>query len=232
VGVKEKGIVMKMMFWKKQLFDKHYHLLVVLVAGLFGAAFMAGVHMRYPIVPCIFIVAILFSLRAVEVKRPFFVFAIFLGCSAFVLDLLMVENLNTAGIMMREIAILVYAAFILLAIVLMIAKMFSAREVTGDTIAGGICVYLMLGFLWTVFYFAIYVVDQNAFNASAPLNHYSLIHFSFITLTTVGYGDIQPVNRLAMVLSNVEAIAGQMYIAIFISRLVMMHGNSPAKNVQ
>jgi hypothetical protein len=51
----------------------------------------------------------------------------------------------------------------------------------------------------------------------------SLFYFSFTTLTTLGYGDITPAGKFAQVLANMEAIAGQVYLAIFIARLVGLH---------
>jgi hypothetical protein len=223
---------MKMIFWKKQLSDKYYHLLLILLAGIFVSVFISDGRISFPVLPFIFTIGILFSLRAVEIPRHIFTFAVFFGLLALAIDILVWRNEESLSLAVKEIAILIFAAFLLFAIVLMVVKMFSAREVTSDTIAGGISVYLLLGVLWTSFYWALYVADQHAFNASVPFNHYSLLHFSFVTLTTVGYGDIQPVNKLAMALSNVEAITGQMYIAIFISRLVSLHGKAPTKSVQ
>jgi len=49
------------------------------------------------------------------------------------------------------------------------------------------------------------------------------MYFSFTTLTTVGYGDITPVSSFAMMLTNLEGIAGQLFLTIFIARLVGLH---------
>jgi hypothetical protein len=223
---------MKMVHWKRHFFDKYYHLLAMLLIGLFVTALMSTKgHTRYPIAPCMYVIAILFALRAAEIKRPIFIFAFILGFSVVAFDFMLLQNFEVSTALIQEIPFLIYAVFFLLAIILLITKMFSAKEVTGDTIIGGICVYLLLGFLWTVFYSAVYIVDRQAFNFSVPLNHYSFIHFSLITMTTVGYGDIQPASRLAMLLSNIEAVTGQMYVAIFILRLVSLHGKALTKNV-
>ncbi|MEO1352209.1 MAG: potassium channel family protein [Cyanobacteria bacterium J06635_15] len=65
-------------------------------------------------------------------------------------------------------------------------------------------------------------LDANAF--STPLavqdSYLKALHFSFTTLTTLGYGDIVPISEIALVLTNLEAIIGQMYPAIFIAILV------------
>jgi len=117
----------------------------------------------------------------------------------------------------------IYALFMIISIIFMIQKMFSTTKVTGDVIRGGISVYLLLGFLWTLFYVLIYHFDPKAFFVIHPWQDSFLFYFIFSTLTTLGYGDISPSNKAAMVLANLEAIAGQLYLAIFISRLVGLH---------
>jgi len=55
------------------------------------------------------------------------------------------------------------------------------------------------------------------------MTYYRTFYFRFVTLTTVGYGDIVPINRVGMVMSNMEAIIGQMYPAVILSRLVSLY---------
>ena len=57
----------------------------------------------------------------------------------------------------------------------------------------------------------------------AQLDLVSLYQFSFTTLTTVGYGNIIPKSELAVTLANLEAVAGQVYLTVFIARLVGLH---------
>lgn len=99
---------------------------------------------------------------------------------------------------------------------------FTTPEVTIDIVRGGISVYLLLGFVWSLLYGIVNTLDANAF--SQPLLHQDsylrAVHFSFTTLTTLGYGDIVPLSEVAQVLTNLEAIVGQMYSSIFIAILV------------
>jgi hypothetical protein len=95
--------------------------------------------------------------------------------------------------------------------------------VTADIIIGGISVYLLIGHLWFLFYRIVYLIDPKAFfNSIERHGLYLLIYYSFTTLTSLGYGDIVPVNRIVMLLSNIEAIVGQLFPAIFIARLVSL----------
>jgi len=217
--------MMRRYLWQVLASNKYYHLLAVLVAFFFIVPFGTGGPMQHFVFPLMFLSGILFSLRALEVKRAEFLFMALTGVSALAIGILFefVQAPAAGCRILLEIPIVIYALFLLMSIALLISKMFAVSKVTSDTIAGGISVYLLLGFLWTVFYYAVYIYDPCAFNFPSPSHQYSLFYSSFSTLTTVGYGDISPVNRMAMSLSNLEAITGQMYVAIFISRLVGLH---------
>jgi hypothetical protein len=100
--------------------------------------------------------------------------------------------------------------------------------VTVYRVIGGIAGYLLIGYTWT---FAYQLLLQQApgaihFAAGVPATPSrqpnDLIYFSFITLTTVGYGDAYPVHPAVRSLAVAEALVGQLYIAILIASLVGM----------
>jgi len=105
---------------------------------------------------------------------------------------------------------------------------FRAGAITGDRIRGAILAYLLLGLFWCVAYQLLDYVSPGTFHfperrsiSPGRLNH-ELVYFSFVTLTTVGYGDITPVLPIARTLAVVEALVGQLYPAILIGRLVSL----------
>lgn len=112
-----------------------------------------------------------------------------------------------------------------------------ARTITRDQIYAGICMYLMIGFAFGAVFYLITILDSNSFAANVELlargDKPDLMYFSFVTLATLGYGDITPRTNIARTLSVVEALAGMLYIAIFMARLVSMHsegsGREPAE---
>ncbi len=105
---------------------------------------------------------------------------------------------------------------------------FRQPRVTVDTIRGAICVYLLLGIIWTLGFAVVTFFDHSAFPALDPVGdpagvYNSLQYFSFVTLTTLGYGDITPHGLAARQLAVAEAIVGQLYIAVAIAWLVGMY---------
>lgn len=120
---------------------------------------------------------------------------------------------------------IIFLAFLSLSIYLILRELTitQAERITGDIVKGGICVYFLFGFLWTSLYTIVDIFDTNAFNAiSTPITRSDLAHFSFTTLTTVGYGDISPASQIARVLANLEGMIGVLYPAVFIARLVSL----------
>ncbi len=107
---------------------------------------------------------------------------------------------------------------------LMIMNIFNAKKVTLETISLAMCTYVLLGTLWTLMYIPLAVLDPNAFSFNidnATSSQYDqLNYFSFVTLTTLGYGDILPLSPLARSLAILEALTGTLFLAVLISRLV------------
>ena len=117
------------------------------------------------------------------------------------------------------------AIFIGYIIVLILTSIFRQKEVTHETIYGAIVVYILIGIMWVYFYQFTDVLHPQSFSISAAPDdpQKSLYYYSFVTLTTLGYGDITPISGPARALTTLEAILGQMYLAVTIARLVGMH---------
>jgi Ion channel len=102
-----------------------------------------------------------------------------------------------------------------------------AHRSVGDRIVGAICVYVLLGLAWASVYETLDGVAPGSFRFPAdtgwatpgPLRYR---YFSFVTLATLGYGDVTPVTIVAGTLASIEAIAGQLYIGITVARLVAL----------
>lgn len=113
-------------------------------------------------------------------------------------------------------------------------RLLLAERIGANEIIGSACVYMLLGVIWAVVYIFVLGLEANAFEnlTAAPLKGEvaELLYFSFVTLTTLGYGDILPVSPLARVLAALEAIAGQLYLTILVAALVGRHLSSRAES--
>jgi len=111
------------------------------------------------------------------------------------------------------------------------------NEISMNRIIGAICVYLMLGVMWSIAYSLLEFVQPGSFaglteSVSSAWNP-DWIYFSFVTITTLGYGDILPLSTAARSLAFGEAIAGQFYIAVLVAGLVSVYISAqPGRNDQ
>ena len=126
--------------------------------------------------------------------------------------------------------------FLVYIIALLLKFLFSIDRVTFDTISASLCVYILFGVLWAIVFSLVDLFGESAAFANnlTPSHGDQLIHFegsdtttalyySFVTMTTLGYGDITPVSPMARILSAIEAMIGQMYLAVLVARLVGLH---------
>ena len=107
-------------------------------------------------------------------------------------------------------------------------NVFASRRGFGDRLFGAIVLYLLLGLIWGVVYATLGTHTQGSFagNPDSAAGLSAWIYFSFVTLTTVGYGDITPVAMGARSLAILEALVGQLYPAVIIARLVSLQDSS------
>ena len=126
---------------------------------------------------------------------------------------------------LRELCAL--AAFLLLAFAVGI-NVFASGHAIGDRVFGAIVLYLLLGLIWAVAYNAIERNAPGSFTGQAAeaSGLADWVYFSFVTLTTVGYGDVAPVAQGARSLAILEALVGQLYPAVIIARLVSLQVSS------
>ena len=110
-------------------------------------------------------------------------------------------------------------------IICMLGFIFREEEVTREVIQMAIAVYLLMAVMWAFAYSILDFFYPDAFAApGGPREEvYSFLYFSFITITTLGYGDIVPLSDKASSLAILEAVVGQMYLVVVVAWLVGMH---------
>jgi Ion channel len=114
-------------------------------------------------------------------------------------------------------------------IVLLLHHVFAEGSITYHRICGAVAVYLLLAWLWSELYLLIFLLNPEAIQLTPEVVSGSfeglqstLLYFSVVTLTTLGYGDIVPVSHSARLAAMLEALFGQLYPAIMLAWLVSM----------
>ncbi len=129
-----------------------------------------------------------------------------------------------------DIAGMSYMHLLILALFYTWTTWLAARQVLftgpidGNKIVGAICIYLLIGLIWALSYLFIAQAMPGAFNGLEQViwydNFADVAYYSFVTLTTLGYGDISPVVPVARFLVYMEAIVGVFYMAILVASLI------------
>lgn len=133
---------------------------------------------------------------------------------------LAVESGSTAGRLL----------FLLFVEARIVSQVLRATDVGWDTVAGAAAGYVVLGVIWGDIFLLLERAQPGSFTVPAGFAigahgdlRAALTYFSFVTLTTVGYGVIHPASIGAGGVCVAEAIVGQLYLAIMISRMVGLH---------
>jgi hypothetical protein len=163
------------------------------------------------------------AIYAVSDRQRNWVFALLLALPAGVLNTIATLRPD----LHLEVAAFGFAfLFLVFTLVTLLRAVVSTREITSDTIYGAISVYLLIAMSWAVAYVLLSHLQPGALSADAARhpNHVidwsDCLFFSFVTLTSTGYGDIVPVTAQARSLASLEAVSGTMYMAVLVARLV------------
>ena len=208
----------------KCLVHNKYSTLLFSLIGLFlFAPLIDRLNRYFPLTHLLIYAIIILTLQVLTEKKKYTVIVASIGAVALGLEFLVDHKLLLdPDNITRAILYMSYIVFIGSAIILLIKNIFAEKSVSGDTIKGAISIYLLMGFWWTFLYSFLLIINSGAIvsTTGADIGLLTLYQFSFATLTTVGYGNTIPKTELAVTLSNFEAVAGQMYLAVLIARLV------------
>ncbi|MDD4202925.1 MAG: potassium channel family protein [Candidatus Omnitrophica bacterium] len=214
---------LKKYFLETYIPNKYNHLLGILILALVLAPFAGSLAIIYSAVSFLFLVSILLIIKITTVNKNVFRVVLIMALFLYLVELAVqydlivhIENIS------QFIVYFLYALFMFIAIIFLTKGLFADKKVTGDTIKGGISIYLLLGIFWSFIYHLIDIYMPLAFMPTS-LQAFDFVYLSFTTLTTLGYGDITPVSQGVKMLTSFEAVTGQMFIGVFIARLIGLH---------
>ena len=211
--MKARGVLQR--FWKQDwALSVMLVLLVLLVFVL--PPFTAAREERGPLVDIVLTLLLAAGVAGLQV-RPWTRAALLLAAAA-----AMAVRLAPAA-SEQAIALSSLVSLGLLAVVVL-AQTFGGADVSIHHVQGAVAAYLLLGLVWAAAYALVAALHPGAFASNVSLQQdRSFVYFSFVTLTTVGFGDVTPVHSTARSLVVLEALTGQLYPAVLLARIVTLH---------
>ena len=169
----------------------------------------------------VFSVMLLIGIWSLRGSGRFFSIGLAFVVAGFVLNIVAINSHIT---FFQYSAILAVMGFLLVTITFTLRQVVVGTDINANRLVGAICVYLMLGVIWALAYSLVELAALGSFGGVTAGQDAGWdsewLYFSFVTLTTLGYGDILPLSALARALAYMEAVTGQFYVAILVAGLV------------
>ncbi len=215
----------------KFLTSSNSALLLLVIFNIFFIPFFPIEWHRFLYSLCFTFIFLLSALALGKDRSKVFYIAITVIIIEWLSELLNLSILKTVSLLSNII-------FFDLIVVLFIMQIARAKTVTPQVIMESINGYLMLGMSFSILIALVCVIDPNAFSfkhlaetTDSSISYVSnYIYFGFVTLSTLGYGDVVPLTSAARSLSIFTSITGQMYVAIIIAALVSKYLSQPKKD--
>lgn len=128
--------------------------------------------------------------------------------------------------LVKYIAFLFSVMVFIIATIIMIKQIVSSKTVSGKVIVDVICGYLLIGVILGFLNRVLLWINPGAIGLDGPSTISDIIYYSFITVTTIGYGDISPVSSAAKSLSILFGVIAQLYLTIIIALIIGKFLNS------
>lgn len=205
---------------------RHVELLIALLLLLIVQSFLSSDdRLQRALLHGMFFIVVLSAMRSLSRSRIRMWFFTGIGFVAYSLS--WVGEIRPSDVLAGSISVCFIVIFSFL-ISALAQSVFASGPIDTERIIGAISIYLLLGLVWAFLYSFIELSSPGSFQSNSNTSiqgiHSGLvddfIYFSQVTLTTLGYGDIAPVSRPARMFATLQAMTGQLYVAIVIARLV------------
>ncbi len=164
---------------------------------------------------------LLLSVWSLIDKKRWFIIGITLTVFSIILNTIAIIH---PGEQLRHAILIVQLTFFSLTLTIIWRHVIFSGSIDMNRINGAICIFLLLGIIWAYLYSIISLNHPGSFSgltARSPNERSGeLLYYSFVTLTTLGFGDIGPTTPITRVLTYMEAVVGQLYLAVLVAGLV------------
>ena len=194
-------------------------LVVALMASLVIYPQMRGLGVPLIVVQILSRLTIVFALLAAFPPKKWFFTALIVLVVATIINAIYTGDQARAMAQTLEMCVLVY-------VIVRIVQFAFSGGMSINTIFAGVCVYLLLGHFFGILFEVVAIEQGHSILMDADGKYASqdeTFYFSYVALTTAGFGDVRPINALGRSLSMVEALTGQLYLVLLLGRLVGLH---------
>lgn len=204
-------------------FGNFFYLLLSLLIYLLSFPFLKPFGLGKAITVVFFSSVFLSSICVISRNKRWYYLVIVFAVLAIVLRILASIHSVDSKVVELGGAMVNVTCFSIIAVAI-IKYILNDKIIALNEIYGAICAYLLIGLIWAFLYNALMITNPASFHFPPELDSgrmaLHLIYFSFITLTSTGFGDIYPIAPFAEVLSYIEAIIGQIYVVVLIGWMV------------
>jgi hypothetical protein len=124
----------------------------------------------------------------------------------------------------KGVVFIISALLMLSCPVVILSRILRHQYVTAETLLGAVCVYIMLGLVFAYWDYAIQLVGGSSFFTQSGMHDApDFVYYSYITMTTVGYGDLSPAVGVPRTMAVIEALTGQIFLVVLVARLVSLY---------
>ena len=206
--------------------DGKYHLLyllILLVALIIVFPVLKGSQTQAVILNSTFTFILTAILYGIREKRRIIYIGMIIGVPWLAIVWI---NLRLDSDALRIASALLMTVLFSYTIRILIKHIVEAKEISAELLSAAGCIYMLVGFAWSGIYITMELIKPESFlqvtaDGYRQVEHsYDLVYFSFITLTTLGYGDLTPQTSLARSFAILEAIGGVLFMGILIGTLV------------
>ena len=199
---------------------------VCMVLFPFSENFRLGALIVYPASAALLVVSLHHSRVHPRLMRAAIVILVLVGIGTLLSSIARLLNVGEERHMVA-VASFLYALLFAVAFPSIVRRAFQHRNVTLNTLAAGISAYLIIGLWFATIYRGMASIQGGEFFAQpGPIRPGDFVYFSFITLTTVGYGDLSPFSNSARSAAVIEAVLGQVFLVTAVARIVSLMGSS------
>ena len=223
----------KKYYSEKFVHDKYNHLLIGMIVLFLIAPLYLQTGLKFPLVMFLFFTIVQLALRAAVTDKKKLKYYTILTLTGLICTLVSKYGPSEPKISTSFYTVGrgIYSSFLVIAIRIFLGKLFNACVITSDRVKGSICVYFLLGVLGSFLYEIIYCFDNTAFQTD-QITPMTFFYYSYSVLTTLGFGDITPLNYMAISITCLQVIAGQMYLVIFVAGLIGIYISQEHKQIK